>query len=252
MTDIKQYLYDIRQAETVEDAFGILQRHLTELGIDRTVYSLMTDFRSIGLPAGHAILGNYPDDWMNYYREKNYEDVDPVRKILMLTNEPFRWSDLERYKDIEAPEKNMMGEAKDARLYDGIGLGLHCPMGEVIGMGFASSGGGVELDEYAMALVRILANEFHHAFVKLNAHRFRRQSCPLTRREIEVLRWLARGKTAPEITTILSVDGSLSEATVRFHIRNIYAKLEVTSATQAVSKALASGSLTFADLNSYI
>lgn len=252
MIDINQYLYDIRQAETVEDAFVILQQGLSELGLDRAVYSLMTDFRSIGLPAGHAILGNYPDDWMNYYREKHYEDVDPVRKILMITNEPFKWSDLERYKDIDKPERNLMGEAEEAKLYDGIGLGLHCPRGEVIGMGFASSAGGVEINDFMLTVVRIIATEFHHVFMKLNAHRNRRMPCPLTPREIEVLRWVARGKSAPEITQILSLDGSLSEATVRFHIRNIYAKLAVTSATQAVSKGLALGVLTFADLNSYI
>lgn len=252
MIDINQYLHDIKQAQSVEEAFSVLQRHLLELGIDRTVYSLMTDFRTIGLPAGHAILGNYPEDWMAYYRENGYEDVDPVRKILMQTNEPFKWSDLERFRDIQKGEHHLMEEARDAKLYNGIGLGLHCPRGEVIGMGFASSERNAGITEDAMRMIRIMANEFHYVFMNLNAHRFRRNPCMLTPREIEVLLWIARGKNAPEISRILSADGSLSEATVRFHIRNIYAKLEVTSTTQAMGKALAYGLLTFADLNGYV
>lgn len=252
MSDIEQYIYDIREAENVEEAFATLQKYLSQLGLDRVVYSLMTDFRSIGLPAGHAILGNYPDDWMEYYRQQGYEDIDPVRKILMLTNEPFRWTELQRYKEIEKIEKSLMGEAQDAKLLDGFGLGIHCPFGEVIGMGFASSSGGVGEDEFTRSQVRIAAQEFHSVFMGLHAHRQRRLSSVLSRREIEVLKWLARGKSVPETTAILSVDGSISEATVRFHVKNIYAKLEVSSVPQAVAKSLSNGILTFADLNNYI
>lgn len=250
--DLDQFLFEIRNLETIEQAFDVLQRNLASIGIDRVIYSLMTDFRSINLPAGHAILGNYPDDWMDYYREQNYEDIDPVRKALMLTNEPFTWEEIHRYREVGKTETHMMGEAQDAKLLDGIGLGIHCPYGEVIGMGFASSHGGVCVDEYSKARIRILATEFHYAFMKINAHRMRKRPCPLSPREIDVLLWLARGKTAPEISAILSVDGSIAVRTVRFYHQNIYAKLEVTSVPQAVAKALTLGILTFADLNSYI
>jgi DNA-binding CsgD family transcriptional regulator len=59
----------------------------------------------------------------------------------------------------------------------------------------------------------------------------------LTARELEVLQLLASGhsyKTAADVISV-SVD------TIRFHIRNIYAKLHVNSKSDAVLKALRTG-----------
>lgn len=48
---------------------------------------------------------------------------------------------------------------------------------------------------------------------------------PLTPAELEILRWASEGKTVWEISQIRAT----SEATVKFHLRNIYGKLEVTN-----------------------
>ena len=59
----------------------------------------------------------------------------------------------------------------------------------------------------------------------------------LTVREKEVLAWAMEGKTNWETSVILS----LSEATVKFHVRNAMAKLNATSRAQAVAVALRRG-----------
>jgi len=60
---------------------------------------------------------------------------------------------------------------------------------------------------------------------------------PLTRREIEVLQVLAKGKSNREIGKILSI----TEATVRTHVSNILAKLHLASRTEAALYALKEG-----------
>jgi len=55
----------------------------------------------------------------------------------------------------------------------------------------------------------------------------------LTSKEREVLKWVMEGKTSWEVGTILSV----SERTVKFHLRNIYVKLNVVNRAQAVTMA---------------
>lgn len=60
---------------------------------------------------------------------------------------------------------------------------------------------------------------------------------PLTPTELEILRWAAEGKTVWEISQIRAT----SEATVKFHLRNIYAKLEVTNRVQAMNEAARQG-----------
>lgn len=64
-----------------------------------------------------------------------------------------------------------------------------------------------------------------------------KQACPLSPRELTVLLWMKEGKTNWEIARILE----LSERTVRFHVGSIFGKLDVTSRTQAVARALGTG-----------
>ena len=60
---------------------------------------------------------------------------------------------------------------------------------------------------------------------------------PLTPSELEILRWASEGKTVWEISQIRAS----SEATVKFHLRNIYGKLEVSNRVQAMNEAARQG-----------
>ncbi len=64
----------------------------------------------------------------------------------------------------------------------------------------------------------------------------------LTTRELEVLRLLAAGSTNGQIAAVLWV----TEQTVKFHLRNVYRKLDVGNRTQAVHYAHINGLLTSA------
>ena len=69
------------------------------------------------------------------------------------------------------------------------------------------------------------------------AGRLGRTPPALTRREIEVLTWAARGKSSTDIATFLG----LSDRTVNFHIENVLRKLGVATRVQAVVKAKSLG-----------
>lgn len=57
---------------------------------------------------------------------------------------------------------------------------------------------------------------------------------PLTDREQEVLEFLAKGMSNPEIAELLSI----TARTVKFHVSSILEKLEVENRTEAVSRAI--------------
>jgi DNA-binding NarL/FixJ family response regulator len=65
----------------------------------------------------------------------------------------------------------------------------------------------------------------------------------LTKREIEVLKLVARGLTNQEIAQRLR----LSEGTVRFHVGNVLGKLGLENRTQAALYALREGLASFED-----
>ncbi|PHS19227.1 MAG: hypothetical protein COA86_06105 [Kangiella sp.] len=60
---------------------------------------------------------------------------------------------------------------------------------------------------------------------------------PLTPRELQVIQWIANGKTAWEISKIIGI----SERTVYFHLNNCKRKLEASTKTQAAVNALRQG-----------
>src|SRR3712207_716474 len=67
---------------------------------------------------------------------------------------------------------------------------------------------------------------------------------PLTERELEVIRALARGQSDRQIATSLGI----SEKTVRNHTSNIYRKLHIFDRTQAVIYAVREGVIDVEDL----
>lgn len=62
-------------------------------------------------------------------------------------------------------------------------------------------------------------------------HEVRHQQ--MTGRESEILKWVAQGKSNWEIAMILFI----SERTVKYHVGNIYRKLDATNRAQAIAKA---------------
>jgi len=241
MFDILQYIENTNKATTSDEAFLNLQKALGTMGLDRVIYSLMTDHGSIGKKRGHGVLKNYPDYWMKYYGDKNYEDIDPVRKYIMQVNGAFLWSELDLVKGhiLKKDEKLVMNEAREARLLDGIGFALHAPRNEVLGMGFASSSGGVELHPNLLSLVTMLATQFHTVFIKLNKKEDT-QYIILTAREKEILYWCYKGKSNWTIGEILGI----SENTVKFHMCNVFTKLSANNKVTAVLKAINLGLIT--------
>jgi DNA-binding CsgD family transcriptional regulator len=92
------------------------------------------------------------------------------------------------------------------------------------------------LDEGGRDPLRTRRGERALAIVHSNGSLLLREeaSSALTRREQEILAWVARGKTNGEIAELLW----LAPSTVRKHLENVYAKLGVGTRTAAVARFL--------------
>gem|GEM_PF-498598 len=93
---------------------------------------------------------------------------------------------------------------------------------------------------HELKLLELLMPHFHEVLRRDGEFRdFSRALPSLTPAELEVLKWCKEGKTSWEIGEITR----RSERTVRFHLANLFRKLNVTSRAHAVAKALTSGLL---------
>jgi DNA-binding NarL/FixJ family response regulator len=92
-------------------------------------------------------------------------------------------------------------------------------------------GPGPDFSERDRALLGLLRPHLHQAY--LGAERRRHPAPQLTARQRELLRLVAPGHTNRQIARQLGI----SEGTVRKHLENIYARLQVSSRTAAVTRA---------------
>lgn len=95
--------------------------------------------------------------------------------------------------------------------------------------------------ELAARLLRRLAHEVQEPTGTSPEPERAEPSQPLTPREIEVLELLALGQTNRQIAKTFVISAN----TVKRHVENIIAKLEVSDRTQAVVRALESGIVSF-------
>ncbi|MCV0381715.1 LuxR family transcriptional regulator [Nitratireductor sp.] len=237
MVTIEEFIRQTNAASSAEEVFTLFERALKEFGYDRICYSLITDHPSLGLQAGHGVLRNYSEDWMKHYFERQYEKIDPVPKFCFSTNMPFTWDWLTATRELSGEAHLVMNEANEARLYDGVAVPLYGANGELAGVGMASSSGGVKVDKDMLCTIRALAFQFHLAFTEKEAEQNELKNVHLTDREKEILLWAAEGKSDPVIADILNI----SYPTVRYHMNNIFRKLNANERTFAVVKAIRHG-----------
>ncbi len=101
-----------------------------------------------------------------------------------------------------------------------------------------------EVGEREIFLLKMITPHLHLALVRAltTVQEFSRLTAPneaLSDRQKQILRWINEGKTNWEIAQILE----MTEKNVKYHIEQIFAKLQVRNRTQAVAKAMLLGLL---------
>jgi len=98
----------------------------------------------------------------------------------------------------------------------------------------------VQHDETTLIITYVSIQSDGSHLLKFKVHNLKletqtlKNKLKITRREAEVLFWVAKGKTDWEIAQILGI----SERTVNKHLEQIYRKLEVNNRTAATAKAM--------------
>jgi DNA-binding CsgD family transcriptional regulator len=221
------------------ELFHLLVKAAQDEGLSQVAYGALTYNEPLRLvDAPHpAVALNYPVQWQDRYAERRYCTVDPIVTYAPSIAVPFLWDWLIIRCGLSNRQRQILNEASEAGLRNGISVPLHGPWGRVAVISFASQFNDphpkAQLDRLSA-----LASQFHVVFTSLG--RGLRRDLPavdLSPREKDCLKWTAQGKSSWDIGMILTI----SENTVNFHVKNAIRKLNATNRIVAVVKAIRLG-----------
>lgn len=234
---LDEYLDAVMNAESQEDASHWLLRYADGFGFSGF---MMAEFGRATHDAREVKLGPvccYDKDWLEYYTAQEYVVFDPVVRRATSNRGSFFWSELQPH-ELTGKSGEVMNEARAIGLVEGAGFLFILPGGIRVGLGMGGPGD-FSSKSRLDSLFKLEAAAYGYCQLCrcVGCLDSDRSSLLLSRREIEVLQWLATGKTKDEIAQILHISCSC----IKRYCENIGRKLDVHNTVQAVVEAIRLG-----------
>lgn len=189
----------------------------------------------VGVDSAFPFITNYPDEWITTYVNKKYIEIDPIIKYAALTTTVFSWKTLKADLNMPPKVKKFWKDAGKYGINCGITIPLHGPRNQSFMLSLASNTCTDCNICFCKNEIQVLAYQFYIEYVTGSIDIL--PDVELTKREKDVMYWTSQGKSAWDISIILSI----SENTVNFHLKNIMKKLDVTNKVAASVKAVRLG-----------
>jgi LuxR family quorum-sensing system transcriptional regulator CciR len=205
------------------------------LGFPHYVISRVTRSRSTRphRTALEMIGAHYPEEWVRYYQGRDYASTDPVHRAAFIQSAPYRWHDI---VGLSKAERLLLDEAKEAGLPAGLSIPVHQSDGSILLFNLSGPLRSVN-DAIILRMAYLVSAQFHYELHRLALLHAKRPAHLLTRRQLECLTWVARGKTSVEIAGIIG----RSRYTVDYHIEGAMEALNFHSRTAAAVHATVQG-----------
>ncbi|HLB25607.1 MAG TPA: LuxR C-terminal-related transcriptional regulator [Nitrospirota bacterium] len=220
-------IYECVSCETREGLVSLLKKLARLIPHE---FNTCVFMRLIGNEPAYDVLNvNYPKEWLDLYIKDDFNKIDPIIKNNFERYDVQYWEETYR---LQPPPRKFLELAHVFGLEKGYTHGARNKRGTE-GSLFSFAGRTLEHDVRTEVVIRYVVPHLHQAFARI-ARPSRKNKEPLTRREREVLKWVAAGKSSWDISIILGI----SERTVNFHVENIMQKLDAVSRVHAVAVAL--------------
>jgi LuxR family transcriptional regulator, quorum-sensing system regulator CciR len=230
--------------------FWLLLDQITRArGIEQLRAAIMGSLAAVGFHAAYFVAPvsidrqvgrqffniGFPLSWQRRYRER-FRLVDPLPDLALRYERVFRWSDVMALPELTPEEIRYVRLMARYSRVDGVGVGCFGPQAR---SGFMAAGRPADRDalRYTNLLrVQTIGQMSFLRYAEL-VRPFDTEAPALSRREMDVMRWLAGGKSNSVIAEILGIQKS----SVDVYVRRIFDKLGVSDRTTASVRALALG-----------
>lgn len=223
---------DLNGAAGLEEILAILRRVGDSFGYE--------NFCIAGIPQPgekldpYLMLSGWPAEWLDRYTRRDYIHVDPVIAKLKTTTLPFEWREAPYDETRGSRAALMMNEARELGLVEGLSVPIYSANGFQAAVSFGARSLRVGPDlKGALHLVAIYTHNRLREILAGTGNVAVAKATSLSPREIECLKWSAEGKTAWEISCILS----LQRKTVEHYLASAAHKMNAANRVHAIAQA---------------
>ncbi len=236
MTNLVEFLAKVEAATWSEPLWSTFVSYCGDAGFPMVSYHHMPPIGSADEGRVRVAAHGFPKDWTeNYIRQKLYR-IDPIPAFAFRREYPFYWSEIERMEFQCEDEKTFILSLVDADFGDGLAVPTFGSGGR---NGYFGLGFGGERRDIGTAGITILQAACQAAHLRYCT--LLKESLPvppkLSQREVEILEWVARGKSNNVIADILGI----STHTVDAYLRRVFVKLGTADRITAAIRGLGMG-----------
>ena len=244
---LDDFLMCLGATESVSETWSETSSFLKSLGFDLLMYGYAG---AVGASVEVETLSNFPAAYQQRYRTEQYYRDDPVVRHCISSLAPLRvgrdslplWPD--RGRKLTKVQRRIVNEAAECGMSVGIVIPLRSPgRYPLAGMSLSNAMRPAEFEHFMKEWGQVaqLVALHAHTRMQIQLQQTERVSgdLSLTVREQECLLWAARGSSSKEIAVKLGVESK----TVDYHIAKAMRKLQVTSRSHAVTRAITLGLL---------
>jgi DNA-binding CsgD family transcriptional regulator len=236
LSKIESFIGAINAAKTNNDVADATLRCVQNLGFDYATYNLtcLTDQQE------QTYFTNYPSEWVQHYIANRYARFDIMANHAATTLLPFSWKGIARTGRVTKEQQRIRNEGAECGLKSGGMIPVHGPGSAKAYFSVFNDMSAEEFEKIFSArrlILQVVANHTHERILDIRSKALPNIRVRLTPREIEIMTWVASGKTNWEVGRVLKI----SEDVVKDHITRIFEKLKVNNRQHAVAISIFNG-----------
>jgi DNA-binding CsgD family transcriptional regulator len=235
---VHEGLIHLAASDTVALTLGALEHDMRAIGVIAGAYFLTPAFHSqVGKRTIVKHFGFAEAVMASYLDPANFEH-DPTPDYVMRTGRTMSWKQAIDRDDMTAVQRATVDRLREIGLVDGVSVPLYGPNGRDSYSAFLFDRALGPEDETLVKRMAYTARQHHHRICLL-IERDYKTPVAISKRESEVLYWMARGKSNADIAAILGI----SPGTIDTFVRRIYAKFDVHDRISAILEGMSRGLL---------
>lgn len=208
--------------------------YFNKRGVSQVIYHHLPPLGAADEGRVRVIAQGVPDGWLQTYVRGKLFRIDPVSTNAMRSEEPFYWSKIGEKVKLNAEQADLVQKTYTSVFGEGLAMQVFGPGGRNGFFGLS-----VPDDQLAPTIIReyqCVCQTSHQMYCRMLRDRLPPPP-KLSDRELEVLEWVARGKSNSVIADIVGI----SRHTVDAYMRRVFLKLGTTDRITAAIRGLGTG-----------